>query len=54
MIQEVLLEGVCGDVVEGGANVLNRETGRNSKLGDTVNVEFDILARYVARLQSRG
>ncbi|WP_417451712.1 riboflavin synthase [Kordiimonas sp.] len=27
---------------------------RNSKRGDRVNVEFDILARYVARLQDRG
>lgn len=27
---------------------------RNSKMGDAVNVEFDILARYVSRLQSRG
>ncbi len=27
---------------------------RNSRLGDKVNVEFDILARYVARLQSKS
>ncbi|NVJ98101.1 MAG: riboflavin synthase [Alphaproteobacteria bacterium] len=27
---------------------------RNSRAGDSVNVEFDILARYVSRLQSRG
>lgn len=27
---------------------------RNTKLGDTVNIEFDILARYVARLQTKG
>lgn len=27
---------------------------RNSKCGDKVNVEFDILARYVARLQVKG
>jgi len=27
---------------------------RNSQLGDKVNVEFDILARYVARLQSKS
>lgn len=27
---------------------------RNSKNGDNVNVEFDILARYVARLQIKG
>lgn len=27
---------------------------RNNKLGDKVNVEFDILARYVARLQVKG
>jgi len=27
---------------------------RNTKLGDTVNIEFDILARYVARLQAKG
>ncbi|TNE60654.1 MAG: riboflavin synthase [Alphaproteobacteria bacterium] len=27
---------------------------RASKAGDRVNVEFDILARYVARLQTRG
>lgn len=27
---------------------------RSSKLGDRVNVEFDILARYVSRLQARG
>ncbi|WP_262691527.1 riboflavin synthase [Kordiimonas aestuarii] len=27
---------------------------RNSRRGDRVNVEFDILARYVARLQDRG
>ncbi len=27
---------------------------RASKLGDTVNVEFDILARYVSRLQEKG
>lgn len=27
---------------------------RDSKAGDKVNVEFDILARYVSRLQSRG
>lgn len=26
---------------------------RNSKAGDAVNIEFDILARYVARLQNR-
>ncbi len=27
---------------------------RNSQLGDTVNVEFDLLARYVARLQNKS
>jgi len=27
---------------------------RDSKAGDKVNVEFDILARYVSRLQGRG
>ncbi len=27
---------------------------RQAKVGDKVNVEFDILARYVARLQERG
>ncbi|NVJ69265.1 MAG: riboflavin synthase [Alphaproteobacteria bacterium] len=27
---------------------------RNSKAGDTVNIEFDVLARYVARLQEKG
>lgn len=27
---------------------------RNSKAGDRVNIEFDILARYVARLQIKG
>lgn len=27
---------------------------RNTKPGDKVNVEFDILARYVARLQTKG
>lgn len=27
---------------------------RTAKQGDSVNVEFDILARYVARLQQRG
>lgn len=27
---------------------------RNSKAGDAVNIEFDILARYVARLQDKG
>lgn len=27
---------------------------RNSKVGDQVNIEFDILARYVSRLQSQG
>ena len=27
---------------------------RNSKVGDQVNIEFDVLARYVSRLQSQG
>ncbi len=47
-----------GDVTRFSINLIPHTQAvtsfRNSKLGDTVNVEFDILARYVARLQNRG
>ncbi|WP_286828534.1 MULTISPECIES: riboflavin synthase [Kordiimonas] len=47
-----------GDVTRFSINLIPHTQAvtsfRNSKQGDTVNVEFDILARYVARLQSRG
>ncbi len=47
-----------GDVTRFSINLIPHTQAvtsfRNSKRGDRVNVEFDILARYVARLQDRG
>lgn len=47
-----------GDVTRFSINLIPHTQAvtsfRDSKVGDTVNVEFDILARYVSRLQSRG